>query len=182
MRQMVEKIWELLECNIKEMNKKSQDVILNYEAHDRFYDYFKELYAEIKKNYMKNEVKNLDRHKVSGIIIVTIIKSDVIQYKGKMEENYIFFGKYVIATSVAITYMQDRLNEKILDKGEKIIYKLKFPKNLSYEYSYFEMFCRNLYFADINNKWGLNPLDIAEKLFLLEYISLIEDGKENMLV
>ena len=133
MRQMVEKIWELLECNIKEMNKKSQDVILNYEAHDRFYDYFKELYAEIKKNYMKNEVKNLDRHKVSGIIIVTIIKSDVIQYKGKMEENYIFFGKYVIATSVAITYMQDRLNEKILDweggskpgKNERLLMQLR---------------------------------------------------------
>lgn len=177
MRQMVNKIWELLECNVKEINKNTQDVILDYDAYNRFYTSFRELYDDIKINYMKNEVKNLDRHKVSGIIIVAIIQSNVIRYIGNTEEDKIFFGKYIIATSVAITYMQDRLNEKLLNKGEATIHKLRFPKDSHNENSYFDTFCRNIYFSDKNKKWGINPLDIAEKLFLLEYITLIKEGE-----
>ena len=37
-----------------------------------------------------------------------------------------------------------------------------------------EIMCRNLYYA--KNDYKLNPLDLADRLFLVEYIALTKEG------
>lgn len=176
MRQTIERTWELLENTIKQIDKKTPGVVLSKGAYRRFDDNFRKLYNEIKEHYMENDVKNLDRHKVASIIIVSIIKANAIVYQGKVEQGKEFFGQYLIATSVGMTYMQYELNKLLVEKNEKTITKLWFPSPISCDTPYFEIFCRNLYFANCNNNWGLNPLDVAEKLFILEYITLEKYG------
>lgn len=39
---------------------------------------------------------------------------------------------------------------------------------------YMEIMCRNLYYA--KNDYKLNPLDLADRLFLVEYIALTKEG------
>lgn len=176
MRQTIERTWELLENTVTQLNKQTPGVILNNDAYKRFDDNFREIYNDIKEHYMGDKVKNLDRHKVASIIIVSILKSDAITYKGKIEQNREFFGQYLIAASVGITFMQNQLNTILVEKNKPPIKKLWFPEPLSCDTPYFEIFCRNLYFSNHNNDWRLNPLDIAERLFLLEYVTLEKCG------
>ena len=72
--------------------------------------------------------------------------------------------------------MQSQLNKILVDKNLQPIKALWFPKAVSCKTPYFEIFCRNLYFSNNSDKWGLNPLDIAEKLFILEYVTLEKAG------
>ena len=169
-------VWKLLDITIKNMRNSDSRIHLNAMAKSKFKSNFESLIQNIKDEYMDDTVKNLDRHKCSAIIIVSILKSQAITYNGKLDEGVIFIGQYIAATSVGFTYMQSCLNSLLKEKGEsKVIDKLCFPTPMSCETPYFDVFCRNLYYADNNNEWGLNPLDIADRLFLLEYYTLIKN-------
>ena len=50
------------------------------------------------------------------------------------------------------------------------------PNAISCNTSFEDIMIRNLVYAEDNPKWGLNPLAIAENLFLLEYITIIQKG------
>lgn len=176
MRQTIERTWELLETTVKQINKQTPGVILDNDSYRKFDDNFRKIYNAIKEHYMENKVKNLDRHKVASIIIVSILKSNAIIYQGEIEQGKEFFGQYLIAASVGITFMQNQLNAILVEKNKEPIKNLWFPDPLSCDTPYFEIFCRNLYFSNCNSDWGLNPLDIAERLFLLEYVTLEKCG------
>lgn len=176
MKQTIERTWELLENTVKQINKKNSGVILDEDSYKRFDADFRKMYNEIKEHYMENTVKNLDRHKVASIIIVSILNSNAIVYQGEVEQGKEFFGQYLIAASVGVTFMQNQLNTLLIEKDKEPIKNLWFPDSLSCDTPYFEIFCRNLYFSNNNSDWGINPLDIAEKLFLLEYITMEKCG------
>lgn len=176
MRQTIEKTWDLLENTVKQMNRIDSGVILDSNSYKKFDNNFRKLYSEIKEHYMESTVKNLDRHKIASIIIVSILNSNAIIYQGEIAQGEKFFGQYLIAASVGITFMQNQLNMLLIERNKEPIQKLWFPNALSCDTSYFEIFCRNLYFSNNNNDWGINPLDIAEKLFLLEYVTLEKCG------
>lgn len=72
--------------------------------------------------------------------------------------------------------MQDRLNKKLVDKGENPIGKIWMQDALSCDTPYFEILCRNLFYAKSDAGWNINPLDMAEKLFILEYVTLEKNG------
>ena len=72
--------------------------------------------------------------------------------------------------------MQDRLKKKLVDKGENPIGKIWMPDALSCDAPYFEILCRNLFYAKSDAGWNINPLDMAEKLFILEYVTLEKNG------
>ncbi len=176
MRQTIEKTWDLLECAVNQYKEKCPDVLCDENAKDRFDEIFRNWYAEIKKDYMNTNVQNLDRHKVASILMVSIIKSEAIKYNGQIPENQVFFGGYLIAASVGFSFMMDQLNRALMEKGVDVLEGFVFPEPVSCRTRYFDVFCRNLYYAEKNEKWGLNPLELAEKLFLLEYITLRENN------
>lgn len=167
----IDKTWELLNKTIIEL--KDENILIDNDAYENFKKIFKDLYDEIRKAYMEKKEESLDRHKLASIIIVSILKSGCIKHQNPIDENNeIFFAPYVLATSVGMTFMQRELNKTLKRKKKKMIQKLTFPDAFSCDTSYFDIFCRNLYYANDNKQYGLNPLDIAEKLFLLEYIAV----------
>lgn len=176
MRQTIERIWTLLNVTVEKLQEQDNGIVLNRESYKRFNDIFRDLHKEIKDRYMEKSVKNLDRHKIAGIAIISIIRSDAITYQGKVDEDKEFFGQYLIAMSVGITFMQNQLNTLLFRKKVQPIKTICFPEPLSCDTPYFEILCRNLYFANNNRDWGLNPLELAEKLFLLEYMTLEKNG------
>lgn len=123
------------------------------------------------KQYMSDREKNLDRHKVAAIIMISIVKAAPLREKSN-DGVTTFVGNYVIAAEVGLSYMRQVLNEYLIKIAEPVIDKYYFPKSWTCPNDYFRFFYRNLYFSDMESRWGLNPLDIAEKLFLLEYITL----------
>lgn len=175
MNATTENIWQLLDVSVEKLQEKDSNIELDSESKNEFDSIFKKNIKKIKKNYMKTKVKNLDRHKVAAIIIFSILKSKAVKYEGNVKKGEIFIGQYVIAASVGFTYMQSCLNTALEKKGQKPIEKYCFPTPMSCNREYFEVFCRNLYYADTGKEWGLNPLDIADRLFLLEYYTLIKN-------
>lgn len=172
MKQTIEKSWDLLGKTVQMMQSKIADIEFDDKAKSTYDANFRRLYELIQKEYMKNDVKNLDRHKVASIIIISILKSNAIVYKKEIRDDKRFFGEYLIAVSVGIAYMQDRLNSKLIDKGQNTITKIWLPDAISCDTPYFEILCRNLYYSENSSEWGLNPLELSEKLFILEYVTL----------
>lgn len=173
--------WILLKDTIKIIQQKDKYVYLKEDAEKEYREIYMKMEEYIKTNYMKPSVEYLDRHKTSAIIIYAILKSQCIQYSREIKEDEFFFGEYLIALSVGFNYMLDRLNAvlKKKDKRKRQISKIWLPDIVfSCDVPYFTIFARSIYFADKNEDWGINVLEIAEKLFLLEYVT-IERKKIN---
>lgn len=183
-RLIIDKTWELLLKTVKELqNQKevtSRNIVIDKSAKEKYSQIFIDMDAYIKENYMKTSVKYLDRHKTSAIIIYAILKSECIKYTGKIsEDEEVFWGNYVIAVTVGFNYMIDRLNAVLKKKDikQRLIEKLWLPEIVfSCNVPYFLIFTRNLYYANTDENWEINPLEIAEKLFLLEYITVEKKG------
>lgn len=170
----VDSIWTaILKAN--ELYSKSDDIEFDISPEKKkdFSDSFEQEYNRIKETYMASNVNFLDRHKVAAIIICTIIKERIIINKRELDSNSIFMGLEMIALSVGLSYMQRELNDFLRRKGEtKLVNSYTMPIAMACDTDYFDILSRNLYFA--NRDYKLNPLDVADKLFLLEYITLKE--------
>lgn len=172
MTELVNAIWDVLGDAVIQAKKKDERVDLNLNAKKEFRKLFEEKYNLIKNSFMKKEVNYLDRHKVASIIIASALESNAIVYSGNIIGDKKFLGKYFIAVAAGMSYMQDRLNEKLHEKGEKEIAKYWYPSAFSCNTPFFAIFSRNLYFTSEMTDWKLNILDMSEIMFLIEYMTL----------
>ncbi len=172
MENFYEKIWQnvRIACKFAE----NEEIWFDETKRELYERKCNELIA-IVNQYMDESSDILDRHKMAAILIIAIIKSEPLVCK-KVNSDYVFVANYVIATEIGLSYMRELFNETLEELGENLIDKYFFPESWTCENDYFRVFYRNLYFTDTNIEWGLNPLDIAEKLFLLEYITLLKKG------
>lgn len=176
MREIIIAAWSVLDTAVTQAKLQDENIDINNDAKEKFAKLFKEKYEFIKETFMKKSVKSLDRHKVASIIMSTAIEADVIIYKGEVPKDNTFIGKYLIPTSAGLSFMQKRLNELLDEKGQKQIEQFHFPTAFSCKTPYLLIFARNLYFTNELTDWKLNLLDMSDKLFLLEYITLIKNG------
>lgn len=177
LKNLLEKIWNLVDCGAESMKMKEPLIQYNKKSRDKFNQYFVESYKQITEDYMENSEEALDRHKVAAIAIVSIIKANVVTCDDVQDDN-VFFGNYTLAVDCSLTYMLFEMNKRLRTKGEKAVDSYSFPQAMACETDYYMIFYRNLYYANNNPEWGLNPLDIAERLFLLEYMTLEKNGIE----
>lgn len=172
MKQAIESIWGAIE-KTKDLYAKNGDIFFDVSESKKasFDQSFRKTYNEIKEKYMQKNVKSLDRHKVAAIIIFTILNENIITSKKELQNDTIFLGAEMISISIGLSYMQRALND-VLRKLDvpKTINGYHMPAAFACETSYFDIFARNLYFS--KRDYVLNPLDIADKLFLLEYLTL----------
>lgn len=108
--------------------------------------------------------------------MASIIESKAIIVGEKLRDKY-FFGEYVIALSVGINYMIDRLNARLKKRTEeKSIKEIWMPKIIfSCSVPFFEIMARHLYFAEEESQEKIpnsTLLILSQTLFLLEYITL----------
>ena len=132
-------------------------------------------YNDIKTKVMYDNVQELDRHKLAAIIICSIVKANAIQYiHPYKEKEYIFDGNEKIALNIGLSYMNASL-KKLLSRRPHEAEKFTdfiFPQASMCDTEYVSILCRNLCYAKRDYK--LNPIDLANTLFLLEYITLIQ--------
>jgi len=171
MIQLTDNIWNLFSREYTKYYRKNSMLLLHSDKEDKFKTIFKKHYKHIMETYMADTVKNLDRHKVAAIIIISLIEVYPLEIN-ELDDKYIFVGNELIALKTGLAYMLKEINEKFIEK--KADYKLKefiFPEAQSCNTSYMDIMCRNLYYS--NKHYVLNPLDLADRLFLIEYITLL---------
>lgn len=172
MTPLIDNTWNLLQSEYNKYD--NPNFKFNTEKEETFKRMFTEKYHHIMKEYMDESVDNLDRHKVAALIIVSILETEAISFEN-LEKDYIFIGAELLALRVGLAYMLKKLNEKLAERGvDKTIEEFTFPTAQSCPTPYMEIMCRNLYYAKTDFK--LNPLDLAERLFLVENIMLIKEG------
>lgn len=174
MTPLIENVWNLLDAEYNMYNQENPNFKFDKTQKNDFKQIFSEKYDYVMKNYMDSSVKDLDRHKVAALIIVSLLEIDAIYYEN-LDEDCVFIGAELLALKVGLAYMVEKLNEKLCLRGiKKKIEKFNFPNAQSCDTSYIDIMCRNLYYAKTDYK--LNPLDLADRLFLVEYIALSKEG------
>lgn len=136
-----------------------------------FKEKFIEIYDTILKSYMEDQKGALDRHKVSAIIMIAIIKADLLR-EAEVSGEGIYFAKYNLATDCGLDYLLYEINRILEQNGKELINSFSFPEATSCSTPYYNIFSRNLYYAD--KGFVLNPLDLAERLFLLEQLTFMK--------
>lgn len=173
MRPLTDKVWSLLEEEF-ENNRSNPNLKFDASKKEAFQKEFENTYHQFLETYMDETVRHLDRHKVAAIIIVSLLEVAPLSYEN-LDEDFFFVGQEVAAFKIGLAYMLEKLNEKLLSrKINKKLKKFTFPNAQSCPTAYMEIMCRSLYYT--KTKYMLNPLELANELFLLEYISLTKEG------
>lgn len=172
MQGVKKQLWDMFVSVAEQMMQDDSDIVLDYAAVHYFSDTFDMLYKNIKEEFMKNSVVYLDRHKVAAIIIIAFVRTNALGY-GKQLDNSMFWGNYKLAISVGLSYMLDRLNNELREKDCKtIITKYIMPEVFMDEMPYIDVLARNIYISEIQNVSDVNVITLAEKLFMIEYITI----------
>jgi len=153
---------------------------------------FEERRDFVKKTYMKPGVKNLDRHKSTAIAIIELCRANLVgdsQVKPtESDKGKVSILRYQLATHIGFELLRYWLNIELGDIGEKKIERWVRPTVYCPEgdIGYFTIFARNLYYThERANKENMelskystdySELELAEKLYLFEYITLRENG------
>lgn len=165
-------VWEMFISVAEQMIQDDSDIVLNYAAEQHFSDSFDALYKYIKEEYMKDDVVYLDRHKVAAIVIIAFVRTNALGY-GKPLGSSMFWGNYKLSISVGLSYMLVMLNNELRENGCKTtITKYIMPVVFMDDISYIDVLARNIYISEIQKKSDSNVIDLAEKLFLLECITM----------
>lgn len=173
LKPLMNQLWKIISDGIDTLKSQDSYIIENNDIKEKFEKSFQNLYVQILQNYMDVKTETLDRHKVAAILLISIIETDIL--RSEHNSKKIFMGNYILASDTALTYMLSELNSRLKSKQQNIINSYYFPEALACETNYYRIFYRNLYYIDKSNTWTMNPLDLAERLFLLEYITLKEN-------
>lgn len=174
MTPLIENVWNLLSDEYNKYNKENPNFKFDKTKKSDFKQIFCTKYDDVMTKYMDSSVEYLDRHKVAALIIISLLEVDAISYEN-LDPDCVFIGSELLALKVGLAYMVEKLNEKLCSRGiKKIIDEFNFPNAQSCDTSYIDIMCRNLYYAKSDYK--LNPLDLADRLFLVEYIALSKEG------
>lgn len=171
---IIDRTWDLLDVAVVQAQEQDPCVLCNKDTKGKYSEALREKY-KFMMQFMKPSVSSLDRHKVASIIIASVIETDAVVYNKDVPKNNSFFGKYMIAVSVGLSYMLELLNIR-LSKKEIEVKQYLFPEAFSCTTPYFEIFSRNLFLTHERTNWKLNLLDMSELLFFIEYMTLKENG------
>lgn len=179
MTDTIKKLWDSLSEQVEKYKKVDKNITFKDDAYSAFEKNFFDIYNKIKDEHMKPSVKNLDRHKVAATTIVSALKADIISYNQELK-NKLFLGCEMFITEVALTWMLDSLNKKLEELNIHKLQQYYMPEAFTCKTPYFEIFCRNLFIT--KKDYQLNPLNISETLFLLEYISLLKNNIDPLVL
>lgn len=182
MTPVIKKTWAALQSAYNQISG-GQDISFHEEAYPQFEEKFMYYYNLVLKQFMTEDTKELDEHKQASVIIISAIESNVIQQTVQADE--IPLATYAIALQVGLSFLLDRINDKLKIVGEDPIKEFELPFPLACNTPYFESLCRMLYYEDskiekhgIDYPMTFNIVDWSDRFFLLEYI-LLQKNKVN---
>lgn len=176
MTPVIDKAWAALKANCNQLGEEV-GVSFNQEAYKDFKEQFNYYYGTFLSEFMTKETTELDEHKQTAVIVISAIKSNAIRQS--VRDNEIALAPYSVALNVGLSFLLDRLNEKLIAAGVKEINEFQLPFPIACDTPYFESLCRMLYYEDsnegksgVNYPMSLNMIEWADRFFLLEYILL----------
>lgn len=149
----------------KSKQSNDRNIIVWDDKKGTFLEIFHHTYIDFKQKYMRNDVVYLDRHKVAAILIYSVIKTRIMEYRTE-DDNNLFLENYYLAFSTGLSYMQYEANLAYKGQNKPVISKFQFPNVLCGNKSYKEHMISMLYASDVEN--NLNIFELANILFLLE--------------
>jgi|GEM_PF-3226946 len=175
--------------SVKLLSKRYKTKIsIDFSKKESFERAFCERYNFVKSTYMNNDVEQLDRHKISAIAIIEFIRAKLLVTAPEIspEEEDPYIAEHLIALQTGLTHMHQMFNNLTLYCVGKNVKDWHWPISISCPKNHFmAIMARHLYFteqrysAEEPYKTTFNELDLAEKLFLLEWITLKAEGIDH---
>lgn len=184
MKTVIRKAWNALKYTCEQIEKNAC-VSFRDENYPKFEEYFEKYYKLLLSEFMTTETTELDEHKQAAVIVISAIQSNAIQQT--TEDGKIGLAQYAVALNVGLSFLLDRINERISDKKVDVgngrrIEEFNLPYPLACDTPYFESLCRMLYFENggaekegINYQMSYNIVEWADRFFLLEFILLLQN-------
>ncbi len=186
---LTEKIWKVIGEHAEQMKKQYPALVFRDDKKEEFDREFQRRYKETMSRFMTDSTKELDSHKQAAVIIICCLKTGVIEYpedqlENEMDLQTVPLIPQIIAVSTGLSFMQDYLAERL--RGKKIstvVEQYYFPVPFACNTPYGNSMCRILYYEQ-HKRYGMdfNVLELADRLYLLEYINLLQYGIEPTLL
>lgn len=193
MKAAIEKAWDALK-NVCDHLDEEANVYFSEKSYPEFAQLFTRYYKLFLDNFMTEKTTELDEHKQAAIIVISAIEANVILQSTK--EGEIPLAPYAVALKVGLSFLLDRINERLLNCKDKLrkadsqgreekinIDEFYLPYPLACDTPYFESLCRILYFEnggaekeEIGYPMKYNIVEWADRFFLLEFILLQQNG------
>lgn len=176
---LTDKVWETIGAQAEQAKKKYPSLIFHDEKKEEFNQKYKEKYNEIMSRFMTQDTKELDSHKQAAIIIICCLQVGVIEYSESLpdKKDEFLLLPQIIAVNVGLSFMQDCLTQRLKEKGiRKKVEQYYFPVAFACDTPYGNIMCRILYYEQNENDMDFNVLELSDRLFLLEYINLLQYG------
>lgn len=174
--------WKEIQSLYEQYRITYPELIFHEEKYELFNNLFNTKYNDIMDRFMKDGTEALDPHKQAALLTICCLESYIIEHELKNTEQLSIIPQ-LIAIIVGLKYMLDCLNKKLLEKG--IIKKIKeyyFPIAIACDTPYIEIMCRLLYHEQNQSDMSYNVLELADRYFLLEYITLLQRRIEPSLL
>ena len=168
MNDKLDAIWEEMMIYSKNKAQLNSNIIIHNEKRSCFFDSFYKNYKSFKDRYMSEKVMYLDRHKVTAILMYTIIDMKIIE-PVKAYQDVLPLDNYYLAASVGFSYLLFEINAY---NTKKHLSKIEFPDTLFSDKDYKEYFIDMLYI--LYNEGDFNMLELANIIFLIEAYNIKE--------
>lgn len=170
--------WEAMRAYYEaHKDKELKGILFNNDSKEAYIKDFISLYKNIKKKYMSDEAKELDRHKQAAILLYCTMNNEVLKQEDKTPNGKIFVACEKMGLMLSLSFMKDLLNRKLSQIGEKEIEKYALPQAFSCDTDYFDILIRDLYLQKHKDE-GVYILFLAHILYLIEYNTLYERNPE----
>lgn len=181
-RGIIDVAWNAIKEGYRACSKHCSGLIFHEEKYGEFARLFEKQYNDVLKRFMKEGTTALDTHKQAAILTISCLEANVIEHELNNPDQ-ISIAPQLIAVNVALSYMKDCINDVIKRKGfGKHIDKYYFPVAIACETPYEQIICRILYHEQNEPDMSFNVLELADRYFLLEYITLLYRGIEPSLL
>lgn len=163
MNSKLDQFWNQMIMYANSVQSVNKDIIIHGERKKDFEDIFHAKYSEVMDIYMSKDVVNLDRHKVAAVLIYSIIKVRMMEYRNKTQ---ICKENYQLAISLALSYIVYEGNLYRKERGQEPLERIKFPEVYNGDKDYKNLLLCTLEMLDIND--DINVLQLANMMLLLE--------------
>jgi len=148
--------------------------VQSIQAKQTFFQGFCADYSYFAREFMQKKGTRLDRHKVAAIAMINLLGIDMFENPPAIDDRLLpGFPQQEIAIDVGLTFMLDQMNyelkKRLSVRDEIPIYCMPHPFSTGIPYA--ELLARELYWTQ--KYYMLNPLSLANQLFMLEYFTLL---------
>lgn len=174
--------WTEIQSEFEQYHKGYPELVFHNDRYDGFRNLFNVKYTDIMNRFMQEDTEALDSHKQAALLTICCLELKIVEHP-MSGSGKISIVPQIIALNVGLNYMLKCLNEKLFAK--RIFTKIDkyyFPVAIACETPYIEIMCRLLYHEQNEPGMSFNVLELADRYFLLEYITLLQRRIEPTLL